>query len=96
MTEEQLTPEQAYSRDYHALQRAIHQKREDIAERKAALLQELDDAMAEYRVNLANLNKAFEVAKAQEMLLAEERAKAAEEARLKAEAEAQEAGAGQE
>lgn len=81
MIRERLTPEQVYSRDYQALQRDIQQKRESITARKAALLKELDDAMAGYRADLAALNKTFEAAKEQEQLLAEESAKAAEEAK---------------
>lgn len=91
MTEEPLTPEQVYSMGYHALQRGIHQKREAIAERKAALLKELDGAMAEYRADLERLNKAFERAKEQERFAAEERVKVAEAARIAAELEAKEA-----
>lgn len=78
MIKQRLTPEQVYSRDYQALQRDIQQKREGVAERKAAILKELDVAMEEYRADLAALNKTFEQAKEQERLLAEERAKAAE------------------
>lgn len=85
MTDEPLTPEQAYSQSYHALQLGIHKTREDIAERKAALLRELDVAMEEYRQDLAQLNKTFEQAKEQERIAAEERVKAAEEAKKAAE-----------
>lgn len=77
MTDEPLTPEQAYSQAYRALQLGIHKTREDITVRKAVLLKELDDAMVLYRADLAALNKTFEAAKEQERLLAEERVKAA-------------------